>query len=194
MSVLSSGRFPLRPDFRRSYASIELREVEPGDPYHSAGEYEALLPVLKRFFYLETKILDGQIAALHTQTSPGQNEKSLSNLKTHLVASYHVLNAQEAALKTTTLTSLIEFAVCTCVSAALGILVYMQGSRKWTSIASVTLFGLCLVYKILDYASYIPDSLFNISEADYKRLAMEARSRNSNIEYRGETSRIFETE
>ncbi|KAJ4989502.1 hypothetical protein SVAN01_05037 [Stagonosporopsis vannaccii] len=193
MSISDSGRFPLRADFRRAYGSIELRDFEPLDRSTSAEDYEAHVPALKRFFYLETKLIAEQMAALRAEAPGSENKKSLLGLKAHLVASYHLLDAQETALKVTTLTSLIEFAVCSGVAAALGILAYIEGS-DWTTIVSFTLFGLCLAYKILDYISYFPDAWFDISEADYERLVMEARNRNSDTPHRRATSRFFEAD
>lgn len=192
MSISNSERFPLRADFRRAYDSNELRDFATADPRHSAEDYEAHLPVLKRFFYLEVKLIAVQFAALRANAPSSENEKALLGLKAHLVASCHLLDAQETALHVTALTSLIEFTICSGVSAALGILVYIEGSNDWTTIVSFTLFGLCLVYKILDYASYFPDAWFQISEADYKRLVTEARNRNSDLHHREVASRVFE--
>lgn len=181
----SSGAFPLRGDFQRAYDSIELRDLEPLDPVRGAEDYDALLPSLKRFFYLETKLLDEKTATLPTETPGSENEKSLLNLKAHIVSSYYLLETQETALRVTTLTSLIENTCCNVVSAALGILVYIEGSREWTTIASYTLFGLCLVYKVFDYTAYVLEAWFEVSEADYKRLMTEARKREYDTEYRG---------
>lgn len=192
MSISDSARFPLRTDFRRTFDSFELRDFELLNPTHSAEDYEAHLPALKRFFYLETKVMAEQIAALRAGAPGGEHEKSLLGLKSHLVASYQLLDAQETALKVTTLTSLVEFSICTSVSAALGIVVYMEGDNDWTTITSYTLFGLCVFYKIFDCISCLPDAWFDISEADYQRLAMEAR--NSGVHHRGATSRFFEAD
>ncbi|KAJ8114896.1 hypothetical protein OPT61_g3338 [Boeremia exigua] len=177
----TSGAFPLPGDFRRAYDSVELRDLELLDASHSAEDYEALLPALKRFFHLETKLVEKKLVTLRSKSSEVRNEKSLLGLKAHIVSSYHLLNAQEAALKVTTLTSLVEYTVCSVVSAALGILVYIEGSGRWTTIASIVLFGLCLVYKFFDYAAYIPEAWFDVSEADYKRLMTETRNRTEHL-------------
>jgi membrane protein YdbS with pleckstrin-like domain len=106
-------------------------------------------------------------------------------VKAHLVYSYHLLAAQEHALRVTTLTSLIEYTACSLVSAALGILVYIEGSKKWTTIVSFVLFALALVYKAFDYVAYVRESWFQISEADYKRLMGEAKAEHATTEYQG---------
>lgn len=122
-----------------------------------------------------------KIAAL---TPGGEDDmNSLLGLKAHLVTSYYLLVAQEDALKVTTLTSLIEFACCSLVSAALGILVYIEGSRTWTTIASFTLFGLCIVYKLFGYTAYLRATWFEIDESGYKRLITEAKTSLCNTEY-----------
>lgn len=181
LSISKSAKLPLRADPRHTVDSIELRGSERLG--NGAEDYEALLPALKRFFYVETKLIDEQNAAGRAQTTNSGHEKSLSGVKAHLVASYHILDAQETALRVTTLISLVEFSICTIVSAGLGILSYIEGSANWTNIASYTLFGLCVAYKLSDYASYFPESWFDINEADYKRLMTEARNRNSDTEY-----------
>jgi hypothetical protein len=86
-------------------------------------------------------------------------------------------------LKVTALTSLIEFGCCSMVSAALGILVYIEGPRTWTTIASLILFGLCLVYKLAGYAAYFIETWFVIDDTDYKRLMTEAKVDQSNTKY-----------
>lgn len=185
----SSDMFPLRADFRRAYDSIELRDLEPLDPSHGGEDYNALLPCLKRFFYLETKLVYEKTAVLQSEAPGSDNEKSSINLKAHLVSSYHLLVAQEHALKVTTLTSLIEYTACSLVSAALGILVYIEGSREWTTVASFVLFALALVYKAFDYAAYVLEAWFQVSEADYKRLMMEAKDNHATTEYRRKGTR-----
>jgi hypothetical protein len=167
--------FPLRADFQRAHDSIELHDLEPLDLNQHREDYEALLPSLKRFFYLETKLIDAQTNALETSASTSDTQKSLLRLKAHLVSSYHLLSAQETSLKVTTLTSLIEYILCSVVSAALGILVYIEGSAEWTTIASFILFGMCIMYKAFDYVAYILEAWFEVSEADYRRLMMEAQ-------------------
>lgn len=185
----NSDMFPLRADFRRAYDSIELRDLEPLDPSHGGEDYKALLPSLKRFFYLETKLVYEKTAVLQSEAPGSDNEKSSINLKAHLVSSYHLLVAQEHALKVTTLTSLIEYTACSLVSAALGILVYIEGSREWTTVASFVLFALALVYKAFDHAAYVLEAWFQVSEADYKRLMMEAKDNHATTEYRRKGTR-----
>jgi hypothetical protein len=99
----------------------------------------------------------------------------LLSLKSQLISSYPLLIAQENSLEVTTLTSLVEFGICSLVSAALGILLYIQGVRKCTTIASFLLFALCVLYKALCYAAYANEMLFDVSEADYGRLLNEAK-------------------
>lgn len=180
----NTSTFPLQADFHRAYDSIELRDLEPLDPSHGGEDYEALVSSLKRFFYLETKLVDEKTTALQAEAPGSENEKSLLGLKTHLVSSYHLLVAQETALKVTTLTSIIEYVGCSLVSAALGMLVYIEGSREWTTIASFILFGLSVVYKVFDYAAYVLEAWLQVSEADYKRLMTEAKNKQDNTEYR----------
>ncbi|KAH6633104.1 hypothetical protein C7974DRAFT_164717 [Boeremia exigua] len=182
------GRFALRANFRRAYESIDIRDLEQPGRGHSAEDYETLLPAIQRFFYLETKLVEEKDIALRAKASGSETEKSLFGLKAHVVASYHLLNAQETALKVTTLFSLVEYTVCSVVSAALGILVYVQGSSEWTTITSIVLFGLCLVYKFFDYVSYVPEAWFEVSEVDYKRWLKEARECRLGIEHSGETT------
>ncbi|KAF9700515.1 hypothetical protein EKO04_001283 [Ascochyta lentis] len=172
----SSVTFPLRADFPRAYDPIELHDLEPLDSSHGSEDYDALLPSLKRFFYLETKLIDAKTIALRTHVDSSETEKSLLGLKAHIVSSYRILIAQETALKVTTLTSLIEHTVRSAVSAALGILVYIEESSGWTTIVSFILFGLSVGYTIFGYAAYLVETWFEVSEADYKRLMIEAKA------------------
>jgi hypothetical protein len=167
--------FPLRAEARRSYESIELQNLEPLDPNHGSDDYEALLPLLKQFFYLETKLINAQTFPREFGSNNNETEKSMRSLKSHLVSSYYLLAAQETSLKATTLTSLVENSICSITSAALGILVYVEGSSEWTTITSFVLFGLCFLYKVSDYAAYIGGAWFAINETEYKRLVMEAQ-------------------
>jgi hypothetical protein len=96
-------------------------------------------------------------------------------LKSHLVASYHDLVKQEAALKVTTLTSLVEFTICTMVATALGIFAYIEGSSRWSTIAGYVLFGFVLVYETSGVVAYLIVAKVNVAEEDYRRLMMEAR-------------------
>ena len=175
----SSGTFPLRADFQRAYNSIELHDLEPLEPNRGSEDYDMLLSSLKRFFYLETKLINEKMAALQTDDNASETESSLLNQKAHVVSSYYILAAQENSLKVTTLTSLIEYTACSAVSAALGILVYIEGSKEWTTIASFILFGLCVVYKVFGYTAYVLEAWFDISEADYNRLIMEAKDKDN---------------
>lgn len=145
------------------------------DHDYSDEEYNDLLPSLKRYFYLETKLIHAKSAALPTEAPGNENEISLLSLKGHLVSSYHLLVAQERALKVTTLTSLIEYTACSLVSAGLGILAYIEGSTEWATIGSFILFALALAYKAFGYTADVLGAWFQISEADYKRLLAEAR-------------------
>ncbi|KAF2628653.1 hypothetical protein BU25DRAFT_457458 [Macroventuria anomochaeta] len=129
---------------------LTTRSSEPLDSSHDGEDYDTLLPSLKRFFYLEMKLVDEKIATLRMNLLGSENEKSLLGIKAHLVSSYYLLVAQEIALMATTLTSLIEYTRCSAVSAALGILVCIEGSKEWTTIASFILFGLIPTYKILN--------------------------------------------
>ncbi|KAJ4347443.1 hypothetical protein N0V95_005445 [Ascochyta clinopodiicola] len=172
----SPGTLPLRAAFQGAYDFIELHDLEPLDPSHGDEVYAALLPSLKRFFYLETKLISEKTAALQTSVNSGETEKSLLGLKAHIVSSYRILIAQERALKVTTLTSLIEHTARSAVSAALGILVYIEDSAGWTTIVSFILFGLSVAYKIFIYSAYLLETWFEVSEADYKRLMIEARA------------------
>ena len=178
-----SGTFPLRMELQRAYDSVELCDLERLDLGRVSADYEKLLPHLKDFFYLETKIIDDKAAALCAHIADRKGEEALLGLKAHLISSYQVLVAQEAALKVTALTSLIEFGFCSMVSAALGILVYIEGSRTWTTIASFILFGLCLVYKLANYAAYFIETWFVIDDTDYERLMAEAQVDRFNTEY-----------
>lgn len=173
----SPGTFRLRAGLR-AYNAFEPHNLEPIHSGHD-GDYDALLPSLKRFFYLETKLIADMTTALRTDTN--KNGISLVGLRANLVSSYHVLIAQEYALKVTTLSSLIEYAACSFVSAALGILVYIQGSAAWTTIVAFILFGLCVVYKVVELTAYIMEARFEVDEADYKRLLIEARKRQVNL-------------
>jgi hypothetical protein len=184
-----SGTFPLRMEFQRAYDSVELCDLERLDLGCVAADYEKLLPHLKDFFYLETKIVDDKAAALCTHIPDRTGEEALLGLKAHLISSYQILIAQEAALKVTALTSLIEFGCCSMVSAALGILVYIEGSRTWTTITSFILFGLCLVYKLADYVAYFIETWFVVDDTDYERLMTEAKVDQSQTEYSRQMSR-----
>lgn len=185
-----SSMIPLRADFRHAYDSIELHDLEPLDPNYGGEGYEVLLSSLQRFFYLETKFVKDKTAALRAETSNGENKKALLRVEAHIVASYHALVAQEQALRVTTLTSLIEYTACSLVSAALGIPVYIEGSKEWTTIASFVLFALALVYKAFDYVAYLLEAWFQVSEADYKRLLMEAKSEHEETDYQGQRVRV----
>lgn len=170
-------------EFQRAYDSVELCDLERLNLGCVAADYEKLLPHLKDFFYLETKIIDDKAAALCKHVPDRKGEEALLGLKAHLISSYQILIAQESALKVTALTSLIEFGCCSMLSAALGILVYIEGSRTWTTIASFILFGLCLVYKLADYAAYFAETWFVVDDTDYKRLMREAKVDHSNTGY-----------
>jgi hypothetical protein len=170
-----SSTFPLRTAIRNAYDSLELHDLEPLHPKHTVEDYDTLLPSLKCFYYLETKLIAAKSTALETSPDPNETPDSLFSLKAQLISSTHILIAQEASLKVTTLSSLIEYSICSLVSAALGILVYVQGIRDWTTIASLLLFGLCVFYKSFSYAAYVREMWFDVGEADYRRLVMEAR-------------------
>lgn len=134
-------------------------------------------------------MIRGKTAALSSRILSEEDDKRvLLGLKAHVVSSHHVLAAQENALEVTTLMSLIEFACCSLVSAALGILVYIEGSRTWTTVASFILFGLSLTYKLFDYAAYLRGTWFDIDKNDYKRLMTEAKTSQFNTEYCGHTN------
>ncbi|KAF3040502.1 hypothetical protein E8E12_006928 [Didymella heteroderae] len=185
----SSGTFTLRADFRRAYDSIELHSLEPLDPSPGREDYETLLPSLKRFFYLETKVVNEKTVALQNKAPDRDSERSILSLKAYMISHYRLLAAQEYALKVTTLTSLFEYTACSLVSAALGILVYIEGSREWTTIASFILFALALVYKAFDYVAYVLEAWFQVSEADYRRLITEAKAEHAATTYHAEGGR-----
>jgi hypothetical protein len=181
---------PLRADFRHAYDPIELHDLEPLDLNYDGEDYGAVRPLLQRFFYLETKLVKEKIAALRAEPSSSENKKALLRVEAHLVSSYHALTAQEHALRVTTLTSLIEYTACSLVSAALGILVYIEGSREWTTIASFVLFGLALVYQTFIYVAYVLEAWFQVSEADYGRLMGEAKAEHVATRYQGQDVRV----
>lgn len=191
---LNSSTVPLRADFRHAYDSINLHDLAPLDPNYGGEDYETLLPSLQRFFYLETKLVKEKTAALRTEHPSGEHKKSLLRVEAHLVSSYHLLAAQEHALRVPTLTSLIEYIACSLVSAALGILVYIEGSREWTTIASLILFALALVYKAFDCAAYVLEAWFRVNEADYRRLIREARNEHAATGYQGQSVRALSAE
>lgn len=106
---------------------------------------------------------------------PGKHE-AIRRLKSHLVVSYHDLVSQEAALKVTTLTSLVEFTICTIVATALGIFAYIEGSSRWSTIAGYILFGCVLVYQTSGVVAYLITAKVDVPEEDYRRLMKEAQT------------------
>lgn len=165
---------PLRSTMALAYTWVELNDIEPPRPEHAAQSYEQLLSVIQRYFYRETKAIASRDNVEFFKS--GESGSTLA-LKAHLVSSYYVLSAQEDALKVTTLTSLIEFAMCCAVAIALGVVVYIEGSTEWSTIASYVLFAVCLSYKTLGWIAYLVSSKVNVKEDEYKRLVMEARER-----------------
>lgn len=173
---LTSNTAPLPADFRYAYDPMELHSLEPLDTNYGREDYGALLPSIQHFFYLETKLVREKTAALQDEPLSGEHKKSLLRVEAHLASSYYVLAAQEHELRVTTLTSLVENTACSLVSAALGILVYIEGSGGWTTIASLILFALALVYNAFDSAACVLEAWFQVSEKDYRRLMAEAKT------------------
>lgn len=158
----------------KSNQQIELSNLAPYGSTQSTREYDKLLPQLQRYYYLETK----SIAKKQTAASSPSQHYTKDNLKTELMASYHALSSEEPTLKVTTWISLVEFVLCTAVSIALGIFIYINGSSKWIVITSYGLIDLCLVYKGSAWVAYLLDLRVKMDEADYRRLMDEAKVEN----------------
>ncbi|PSN64274.1 hypothetical protein BS50DRAFT_68578 [Corynespora cassiicola Philippines] len=176
----SSISWSLRLPSHYEHGPFELHDLESMDAKQISSDYSDLLPSLRSYFYLETKLIASQLRfhspADDDAPATGAPSTSVTRLKAHLISSYHLLRAQEAALKITTLTSLIEFSICIFFSVALGILVYIEGGGEKSTIAGLVLFVCWLIYEVSGIFAYLKDAWITIGDDDYKRLVEEART------------------
>lgn len=156
----------------------ETLDLEPLGPNHDSSTYEDCLPQLQKHFYLETKAIDEKEHALDSLGPDSTAERdAIDRLKTHMVSSSHILCEQEAALKVTTATALIEFTICSLVATTLGIFAYIEGASWWTTVTSYVLFTGVLIYEVSGFVAYVMLLRFSVGEEEYRRWMREAKTR-----------------
>ncbi|KAH7119139.1 hypothetical protein B0J11DRAFT_86453 [Dendryphion nanum] len=126
---------------------------------------------IERFFYREAKAVR---ARLTSATTSAEYKEAVQN-QAVLLSQSRDLESLEKELEPTILTALLEFFVSSIFSLALALLLNVEGQRDVSTIASLVLFGIYMVYTATGLVADMKDAWLEASDSDYQRWLADVR-------------------